>query len=117
VSGCQKLLILLRRRNIATSSPQVGPFGKLLGGSGAHALRPVEGFRHAKANILQSEMVVESCLSHSFSWLFSGSAENELSARLVNLVGEFVQCLKTGGVDRSHVPEPEDNDGWKLLQT
>jgi hypothetical protein len=41
-----------RRRNIATSSPQVGPLRKLLRGSWADALGEVEGFRHAKANIL-----------------------------------------------------------------
>ena len=107
----------LRRRNIATSPPQVGPFTKLPRGFQSYALGPVEGFRHAKANILRSEMAVKSRLSHSFSWLFSGSAKNEFSARLVDLVGEFFQRLKTGGIDCSHIPESEDNDRWKLVQT
>jgi len=79
----------LKRRNIATFLPQVGPFRELLRGDWAHALGPVEGFRHADANILQSQMVVKSRFSHSSNRLFPGSAKNELSARLVNLVGKF----------------------------
>jgi len=62
-------------------------------------------------------MAVKSRLLHPLRWLFSGSAKNEFSSRFVHLVGEFLQCLKASGIDRSHVSEPEDNDGWKLVQT
>ena len=62
-------------------------------------------------------MAVKSRLSHPLRWLSPGSAKHELSPGLVDLIGEFLQCLKTSGIDRCHVPEPENNDGWKLVQT
>ena len=62
-------------------------------------------------------MAVKSRLLHPLRWLFSGSAKNELSPGFVDLIGECLQCLKASGIDRRHVPEPEDNDGWKLVQT
>jgi hypothetical protein len=34
----------------------------------------------------------------------------------VDLIGEFLQRLKASGIDGRHVPEPEDNDGWKVVQ-
>ena len=91
--------------------------GVVLGGFREYASSSVEGFRHAKANILPPEMAVKSCLLHTLRWLFPGSAKNEFSSRFVHLVGEFLQCLKASGIDRSHVPEPQDNDGGKLVQT
>ena len=91
--------------------------GTLLRGFRAYAFGSVEGFCHAQANILPSEMAVKSRLLHPLRWLFPGSAKNEFSSRFVHLVGEFLQCLKASGIDRRHVPEPEDNDGWKLVQT
>ena len=59
---------------------------------------------------------MKSCLLHTLRRLLSGSAKNELASRIVDFVGEFLQCLKAGGIDRGHVPEPEDNDGGKLVQ-
>ena len=82
-----------------------------------HGFSPVEGFRHAHANILRSEVAVESCLLHTLRRLLSGSAKNELPSRIVDLVCEFLQCLQASGIDRRHVPESQDNDGWKLVQT
>lgn len=60
---------------------------------------------------------MRSCLLHRLRWLFSSSAKNELSPGFVALIGEFLQCLQASGIDRRHVPEPQDNDGWKLVQT
>src|ERR1700685_3278349 len=91
--------------------------GAVLRGFRVDAFSSVQGFRHAEANILPSEMAVKSRLLHALRWLFSSSAKNEFSSRFVHLVGEFLQCLKASGIDRSHVSEPEDNDGWKLVQT
>lgn len=62
-------------------------------------------------------MAVKARLLHPLRWLFSGSTKDQLSPGFMDLVGEFLQCLKARGIDRSHVPEPEDNDGWKLVQT
>ena len=62
-------------------------------------------------------MAVKSRLLHPLRCLLSSSAKNEFSSRFVYLVCEFLQCLKASGIDRSHVPEPEDDDGGKLVQT
>ena len=59
-------------------------------------------------------MAVQSRFSNALSWLFSGSAKNELAARLVDLVREFFQGLKACGIDGRHITEPEDDD-WREL--
>jgi hypothetical protein len=82
----------------------------------ANVFGPVEGVRDAQANILRSEMAVKPCFPQPLRWLLSGSAKNELSPGFVDLIGEFLQRLKASGIDGRHVPEPEDNDGWKVVQ-
>jgi hypothetical protein len=77
---------------------------------------PVEGVRDAQANILRSEMAVKSCFPRPLRWLLSGPAKNELSPGFVDLIGEFLQRLKTSGIDGRHVPAPEDNDGVNVLR-
>ena len=84
---------------------------------GTHAFGPVKCVRDARANILKSEMAVKPRLSNPPGWLFRGSAKDELAAGLVYLGGEFFQRLKAGGIDGRHITEPQDDDGWNLIQT
>src|SRR5580700_2264643 len=121
-SGAPLELSLCRNECLATALLDEKSFlasclGAFLRGCRADAFSSIEGLRHVKANILPSEMAKKSRLLHAPRRLFPGSAKNEFSSRFVYLVCEFLQCLKASGIDRSHVPEPEDDDGGKLVQT
>src|SRR5258708_37239517 len=87
-----------------------------LRGFGAQISGPVEGFGHTAADILRSHMLVKFSLMHSHRLLLPCSTKNELSSGFLLAVGKILQCLKASGIDSSHIPRPQNNDGWQIGQ-
>ena len=87
-----------------------------LRGFGAQISGPVEGFGHTAADILRSHMLVKFSLMHSHRRLLPCSTKNELSSGFVHAVGKILQCLKASGIDSSHIPKSQNNDGWEIGQ-
>src|ERR1022692_4747955 len=86
----------------------------LLRGFGVQISGPVEGVSHTSADILLAHMLVKFSLMHSHLRLFPCPTKNELSPGFVHAVGKILQCLKASGIDCSHVPESQNNDGWEI---
>src|SRR5579883_1673260 len=70
-----------------------------------------EGGGDAGADIVGSDVAFEFGLMHERGGLLAGTAKQQRAARSMERVGEIAQCAEPGGINRSHVAKPENDDG------
>ncbi len=71
---------------------------------------------NVRADIRLANVLFELSLVQQGGGLRSGSANNQIATRRVQLVGQLFESQQAGGVDRRHVPQPQDDDRRELIR-
>src|SRR5947207_14477684 len=73
----------------------------------------LQGLRNARADILLADVPLEIGLLHQLRGLFAGAAQKQGASRSLQRVRQVADSAEPGGVDRGHISQAQDNNGWQ----
>ena len=68
----------------------------------------------ALADVSGAHMFLEFRLMHQKPRLLSRSAKNQASPRFMHHIRQFLERLQSSGIDRRHIPQAQNDDGWQF---